>query len=369
MKFGLVIFLLLTVCSAGFSQETGNFQSIGDEILSLISAGDTGGLEIFLDSLADAGEKTFAENFIIEQAKQSVLEGNLDLALALTEAVLLFNLDNTAAQNLYASIEQAKREKEELEEQERQAELERQQQEEELARIEEEKAAEEQKAAEEKEYEDAVSNVTLDNFSLAVNLSPVSFLLYGSGFADLLSGQTTLNSNYGLGVNGRITFTHPYVAFNLNFFCSVFFVPFVSEDLLTEGDFVLSVSSPLIGFPVYLRAGYYGYEFGGPEGQAVSSVLFQGISSPVLGAGIENLKLTGSLGFSFYADILTLFFTHDSVDFAVNLGTSFPVRIFRINDKMSFAVTPSASGTLLVSDGRIEWLSSISVSAGVVINE
>ncbi len=130
---------MLSVFAVSFGQETPDFQAVENEILTLISDNKTSDLEGFLNSLNDADQISFAENLIIEQAKEFVLEGDLDMAPALAEIVLLFNLDNTMAQNLYASIEQAKREKEELEEQERQAELERLRQEEELARIEERK--------------------------------------------------------------------------------------------------------------------------------------------------------------------------------------------------------------------------------------
>ncbi len=89
----------------------------------------------------------------------------------------------------------------------------------------------------------------------------------------------------------------------------------------------------------------------------------------MLGIGLENIKLTAFLGFSFYADFLALFFSQDALDFAINMGTMFPVKIFKIGGNMSFTITPSASGTILLSEGSIEWLSSISVSAGVIINE
>lgn len=57
------------------------------------------------------------EAFALDEARSAIINDNLDDAFAITEAVLMFNLDNNDAQSLYVSIEESINTKLELEKQ------------------------------------------------------------------------------------------------------------------------------------------------------------------------------------------------------------------------------------------------------------
>jgi hypothetical protein len=373
MKAAICIIVFFFSAVTTFAQDSDEKDTLSINLEELIEQKQTDQLDSMLLELTSPEMKSFAEEFIIMKAKEYVLSGDFDYALKLAEIVLLFNLDNTEAQNLYASIEVAKREKEEQEEKQRLEELEKQRQKEE----EEQKAAEEEAEAkrieeekqQEESFEKSVNEISLDNFSLSATVSPASILIYGSEFADRLSGETTVHSAYGFQINGSINFWHPYIAVNLNFQYANHLLQLTASDLVTGGNAVFCLTTPLIGFPVVLRIGFSGMQFTTDAGEIGNTVLFQGFNTIITGIGIENLDLSEKISFSIGIDYLTMSIIEENIDFGINLCTSASFSIFDIRQNIAFTLVPSVQGTLLVSDAGSEWSIYPSISTGVKIND
>ncbi len=85
-------------------------QSVSSEFSTAVENKDLDRIETLLLD-ASSGDSVVMENALLNEAKKAVLSNDYDYASALAELVLLKNLDNEQAQNMYVSIEELKRQK------------------------------------------------------------------------------------------------------------------------------------------------------------------------------------------------------------------------------------------------------------------
>ncbi|MBN1648078.1 MAG: hypothetical protein JW874_08600 [Spirochaetales bacterium] len=383
LKICLIAFLsivLFLIPFTAWTQDNPDLNDLGARIGALVKDRQLDAIDDLLMGLESDESRAFAEKYILDKAREFVLASDLDYAQALAEIVLLFNLDNAEAQNLYAGIENAQREKVELAEKQRLAEEEKKRREEEAKRLEAEKKAEdarlaeekrlgEEKAAEKEAYEKAVSEVGLQNLSGFFSVSPAYFAIQQSGFYDIIAGSETVHSGYGLQGAGYLRFSHPYIEITLNLLYDHLFVSFNDGDLLDTFSITGIISTPLLHFPLALRAGFAGMFFTSADGGAGTTTLFTAWNSLAVGIGLENLKIGKSIALNAGVDLYTFFLSEDLVDLAMGAEISAVIRLFSFGKKLDFVLYPLVRASLVSSDSTLEWTLNPSLAAGVIIND
>ena len=272
-------------------------------------------LSSFLREYAE-DELSELESYIIDSAKNYVIQGDYVYAQALAGVVLRHNLENVDAQELYTSLEssiqqqrkteeenrrkeEAEKQREEEEQNQREAEL--RQAEEERQRQEAARAQEERLQREEQERIEEITIVDIGNFSFSFNAALVNLLLYHSDFYDKYYDSVKINLKYGLGIDAAAYFQHPYVKAGLDVAFDTAFV-----DLLEPSgtpfsySVLLSGTSPLIQFPFYLTTGFSHLLYSFDPDKTIMDVQTISIPSPVLGFRVGNVHYTnGAFGVDF----------------------------------------------------------------------
>lgn len=313
-----------------------------------VSEGDCDKVLSLLDS--QTGDTSSFEERILDKAESLVMQSDYDLAMELTETVLLFNMDNQRAQEMYTSIEQAKKDK-----------------------IKEEKEAliaEEQKKAElkaqkladyrlsVKEYYRTLSKVSYRNFPLEAGLT-----LASAGFAssDFAFSETALR--YGFGGELKASFVHPGIRFDFDFDYVYSPLQFTGEGNKREFNMRTSVTSPVFPIPFALSAGYKKRVLTG------DSSLYDSLAFPVIGAGLSGFEIIPDFLMTAFVDLDLSSFAADSmIDFA--LGGELSLKyIFRLKPLVGIYVEERNRFDFFVLDSASESYFDAALSVGVILNE
>ena len=341
------------------------------------------------------------EAYVFGKAEEMILRDEYEFAQKMLEAVLLNNLENVAAQELYTTLDITIREKkaeEEArlkaeEEAKRFAEVEAKVKAEEVARLKAEeekkrkieeaeqlkakeeaariKAEEDKKKAEEEErrlYYERVNNVTLDHFSASANVGAADFLLYYSKVYSDYAGTGGLYFKYGLSAELSGTFNHPYIIADLEAGFDIFFLNLnPSLALPLSYRIVVSAGTPLIKFPIYLRGGFKHSTFLYGEDED-SEVLVTALISPVAGVGLMDLKLGKRVKMDAALDLYFSPFASDYTHAAFDTSLETSVLFFRKN-RLSLSAVARISSLFVFTEGGLENSSKVELGIGVGLNE
>lgn len=387
-------------------------QAFGDDadpkaaIEAALLAGDAAAVGAIL-SEAPAELAPELESLSLEAARNAVRAGKLDTASSIAEAVLLFNLDNSEAQDLYTSVEEARRLKAAQEEKKRQeaeaarakaeaeaaakaraeAEAAKAEAEREAARAKAEadaKAAEEarlelerrareareadeRKRAEEEAFLRSVRVIGWKNFTASAALSPALVDIGASSFADAYSGDAAVNSGYGFSGSAELRFHHPYVGAKLEASYGLVPFPFSEGDTSNSLSARLAIGTPAIGLPLYLSAGFVSRTYAGADGAEADTVLFTALSSPTLGIGIEDWAPLPNLELGLRAEWLAVSAVDDLIDFAASVRLSGKYYWRRGEAFDLFAGVAVGADGIFAGDG-LEWSIHPSLEAGASIH-
>lgn len=328
-----------------------------------------------LNMTQNDAEKNAAETMVLDEAKAQIFKKDLDSAAKYADAVLRFDFENQDAQNLYLSVDEQRTAQKKLEERKKaeeeakkQALLQEEQQKKAIQAQEDLKKKEAEDKQKEVEFVESVKTVGTKNFSVNLQITPLSLLMYSSPFAGAYSGTQDLPLGLFLPVNLEGAFRHPYVYAGIKNKFGISLVPFGSADRLTEFSTRLSIGTPLTGIPICLSAGYVWYSYTEDSGEMANTVLFAKMSSPSVGLSLENVPIGNN------ADITASFMwlgasTQDSLIQAAFTGELSGRIVLLKMSNIALFVSPSVTGMFIVANSQIEWTCKPSVFAGVSINE
>jgi len=334
------------------------------------------------------------EALILKNAKEAVLRNDLDWAAKIAEIVLLHNLDNIEAQDMFTAIEDAKRSKLALEERKRklaeeaeakaleeklkfEAEvkasetseaIEIAQQEEDIKQAEAAKV-EAQRKAQEAAYLKSVREVTIKNFSGLIDVSPASILVGGSAFADAFSASQSINTKYGFMSLLEARFLHPYVGAGLSFSYEIDPIGFGSLDIRNSLSARACVGTPLTILPVYVSFGYRQFSYASNLGGEANSVLFTALGSPTLGFGIEKWQLTKDVEATLRMEWLAVSITDPLIDFSMSVDFNSRYKFMRFANMFTLYAGLSSNLDMIFAANKAEWNASGALLLGVLINE
>lgn len=363
-KHGIIVLLLLASISFLFADGFTDLQKA-------ISSKDTAKVRVLLESSGTS--KSDFENEILKQAKTYVANDDLDYASELAELVLMYNFDNNDAQKLYTSIEKAKKSKAEadarkqLEEQKKaEEERKRKEAEEEKRQLEEFKEQKKKEEQAKNDYIESVSSISFSNFPMSFGFAlPVEFMK--SAFADEFNNNSRLYTRMGVGFVGNIAFVHPY--FNAKAHVNYNFLPINFMKCGMKSDFRsrLSIGTDLFSEWFRITVGYNTFSLINND----SVVLYESITAPTIGFGVDNVKIADFLEFGLFTDInLITFDANTQINYAYDVDFTaryyLPVKALGlgklyIEDEIVFS-------SIVLSKESEYTISSI-LSVGVSINE
>lgn len=343
-----------------------------DELKSALNKKDTAKVQLLLESASNEDANKY-EAEILDKAKKAVSNDDLDYASTLSEIVLLYDFDNSEAQKLFNSIEKAKKakaetearkkaeEKKKQEEEQRRKEFEEQQRQ--LEEFKQQKKQEEQKK---NEYIESVSTISFKNFPMSYSLN-LPLEISKSSFADEFNKTSNVYTRFGFGLNANVGFNHPYV--NVNMHLTYNFLPIQANEAGTKSDFRSRFTVGLPSFSKWfkLSLGINTYSIFNDN----NAVLYNTLTSPTIGIGIENLTFNNNFSFSFFTDMNFITFDENSEinyawDMEAILRYTLPVTIFK-NGKLYLENTTSY--TSLIVSKQSEWFLDTQFSFGVSLNE
>jgi hypothetical protein len=341
------------------------------------------------------------EAYVFGKAEEMILKDEYEFAQKMLEAILLNNLENFAAQELYTTLDITIREKKaeeearlkaeeeakrlaeveakvkaeeearlkaEEEEQRKKEEVERKKAEEEAARVWEEKARKQKEEEERRLYYERVNNITLDHFSAHADIGAADFLLYYSKVYSDYAGSGGTHFKYGLSADISGTFNHPYIIADLEAGFDIFFLNLnPSLALPLSYSIVLSAGTPLIKFPVYLRGGFKHSMFLYGEDED-SEVLVTALISPVAGVGFMDLRLGNRVKLGVTADLYFSPFVSEYTDAAFDTSLETSVLFFE-KGQLSLSAVAHLSSLFVFTGGGLENSSKLELGIGVGLNE
>lgn len=377
MKRNVVIVLMLLLPLFVFAQEVNpNLQS--DSQTSVSS--ETSTLKLLQTALKNkkitevksllenSGEKETkeCEALILDTAKKAVEKDDLDFAYSLSEIVLMYNFDNLEAQQLYTSIDKARKSKAELLAKEAEKAKQKKEDEERKRQLEEYNAMKKQEAEKKEAYQKSISSIDFNNFPIYASISPVALDFTSSEIADEYNSKNGINTKYGAGAFIDLGFKHPYILADLHLNYEFLFADFGDKGAKSSLMTRLTLGSPIISNYVRLSLGYNLFNYINDK----NSVLLRNVSAPTLGFGIEKVKIGKNFSFDLFSDINTLTFIKESkIDFGFDIDLSMryvlPVQLFKKN---IYIQNNTYFNGYAVSQ---KWEQSIntSFSVGVAINE
>lgn len=350
MKSKKCILIILTIVLVTPCVYAGNLQNAIDEKdLGMV-------LDYLLD--ADPEDSPAIEEQILEAARNAVRAGDLGYARELAGTVLLFNIDNASAAELYLAIEEAERQTEFRRQNE---ELEREQnrlREQEAARI---------------EYRESLSQIRSDHFRFRATLGPLHYLYYRPGDT---TEQGTIGSHGSL----SFRFQHPLISIGTSFFYDYSYYSFSNYIHGRDAGIHLWLGAPLwIGtalsegnaffiLPLHLRFGLRQTVF--TEASETKSPHFPVIGSllvPVAGLYIDQLQVNSFMSFSAGIDWLPLgTFNPDGVlRDSIAWDSGLDIHLFSIRPGLSLHLQPSIRGIFIVSTQATEWSVKPGLALGV----
>lgn len=359
MKKKLLLLFVLAFSTYIFAQST-------DDLLEALKAKQIDTVQSLLEDSTDEDSEVF-ESLILEESRKAVKKDDLDYAYDLANIVLMYDFDNVEAQDLFTSIERAKKSKAEVAAKEAEKEKKRQEEEEQRRQIEEFQAQKQKEQEEKIEFEKAVTTVSLDNFPLSIGFVPVSMEFLNSEIANTYKGSNKFEMKYGLGLHANFGFNHPFLFIrgkaNYDFYVASFAKNGMKSDLKTR----FAIGSPIISDFVCLSVGYNWAKYIDSN----NSVLIQSINSPTIGFGIDNLKFGDDLLISLYTDINTIIFNpkaHIDFAFSEDLTIRYDLPI-KIAEKNTLYIENNTLFTANVISAEWEYAINTSIVVGVKINE
>lgn len=307
MKKRIILSALILFVSVLFAQTS-------EDLLKALKEKNVDTVRTILEDSSEEEAPLF-EELILEDSKRAVKKDDLDYAYQLAEVVLMYDFDNKTAQDLFTSIEKAKKSKAEIAAKEAEKERKRQEEAEKQRQIEEYQAQKQKEEEQKIEHEKAVSTITKNNFPILVGVSPLSFDFTKSEVADEYTGKEQLEVKYGLGLHGNVGFEHPYLMANAHLNYNFNFLSFAENGMKSDLETRLTVGTPIISDYVRLSLGYNCINYI----NANKSVVLKDVYAGTLGFGVENVKLPKNLTLSAFADFNTVAFTSNKVNLAFDV--------------------------------------------------
>ncbi|MBO6177374.1 MAG: hypothetical protein J6O39_07520 [Treponema sp.] len=334
---------LLSVISA-FSVFAQDFS----ELDSALKAEDSSRVLSILENAGSHSDEF--EQRVLDAAAELVMKGNVDLAADYTETVLLFDMDNKKAQEMYTAIEKARKDKIK-EQQEAAVVAEKKKVEEKARRLQEYKFSV-------AEYYRSLKKVSYRNFPVEIGLIPLAFDYEASSFT-----ETDSFLRYGFGGEVKAAFVHPGIKFDLN-------LDYIHSPVMlasgegTKGEFNLraAVTSPVFPVPLSLSAGY--------RNRTVKSnaSLYKSISGPLIGIGVNDFELMPDFFLTAFFDLDLASSMSDSMqDFAFGAEVDFKY-IFRIKPMLGIYVAEKNRFNAFFIGHESESYLDCLFSAGIVLN-
>lgn len=358
MKKNLLVLFVLAFGTFLFAQST-------DDLLSALKEKQIDTVQSLLEDCEDENEAVF-EEMILEESRKAVKKDDLDYAYDLANIVLMYDFDNLEAQDLFTSIERAKKSKAELAAQEAEKEKKRQEEEEQRRQVEEYQAQKQKEADDKLEYEKAVSTVSMENFPFSVGFAPASMEFLNSEIANIYKNTTKTEMKYGLGVQTNFGFNHPFLFLKGKVSYDFYLVSFAENGMKSDLKSRVGIGSPIISDYVCLSVGYNWFNYL----KSNDSVLVQKIHSPTVGFGIDNLKFGDSVLVSLYTDVNTILFSQKTnIDFA--FAEDFTIRYdlpVKLADKTIYLENNTIFSANVIYS-KWEYTVNTSLILGVKINE
>ncbi|MCR5218001.1 hypothetical protein [Treponema sp.] len=324
---------------------------VAQDFGALDQAVNDGNCDLVLSILESSGsDASKMEERVLDAAGNLVMASNYDLAMELTETVLLFNMDNSRAQEMYTSIEKAKKDK-----------------------IREEKEAlivAEQKKAElkaqrmadykvsVKEYYRSLAKVSYRNFPLEAGLIPLSFNLSSTDFAEESSAM-----RYGFGAEFKASFVHPGIRLDLGL--DYIYQPVILSGQGEKSDLNMraAVTSPVFPIPFSVSAAY--------KSRWVTSdaSLYKVLSFPAIGIGLDGFEILPDFSMTAFLDFDLCSSAADSmIDFALGGEVSFKY-VFRVKPLIGIYLAEKNRFDIFVIDSSSESYLDAALSVGIILNE
>ncbi|GAB6089051.1 hypothetical protein JCM12856_06440 [Spirochaeta dissipatitropha] len=329
-----------------------------ESLQNAISRKDTGTvLDYLID--AEAHESLVIEEQILSAAREYVRAGELAYARELAGTVLLYNIDNQSAADLYIAIEEA----------ERQAEI-RQQQE----ALERDQARLRQQEEDLIEYRAGLQQIRSEHFRFQAVLGPLHYNYYRP---DGITEKGTLGSHGSL----AFRFQHPLISVGTRVFYDNSYFSFSDYVQSHDAGLYIWLGAPLwIGtalsqnedffvLPLHLRFGLRYTRFTpASEPESVNLPVVGSMIVPVAGVYIDQTQLNSFMNFSLGFDWLPLgtFNPEGVLRDSLSWDSELDIRIFEVRPGLSLNLQPSIRGTVIISTQSTEWSVKPGLALGVM---
>ncbi|MBN1698804.1 MAG: hypothetical protein JW881_14910 [Spirochaetales bacterium] len=341
MKRQLFILIILLLPSFLFAAD---FEKDIDDIIARY---EDDALYRYLTVNRDNPDFTEIEDYILKKVKEIILGKNYDRGKKMLETVLLNNLDNKKAQDMYLSINKY---------------------------IKEEEDAEIHRPDEQKE---TIKEV-IEPFPLFFTLQagPVGTLFtYSQFFSRYYAEDDTpflyhsiILFTYGISLACSIYCVLPAVETGIEVDFDTFFLTIYGEEG-TEFFYRIVSSTTLssIDFPVFLRLGFAHriYTF---SDTINPDVLLASFPSPVIGIGLRRVHFLRDLGINASIDYYCASLLTSYAEVAIDCAVALFYRLYR-GTLFSFEINFEISDFIIINNDYIENNTKIVINAGMSINE
>lgn len=294
------------------------FAQTSEDLLKALKEKNVDAVRMVLEDSSEEDAPLF-EELILEDSKKAVKKDDLDYAYKLAEVVLMYDFDNKTAQNLFTSIEKAKKSKAEMAAKEAEKERQRQEEAERQRQIEEFQAQKQKEQEAKEEHEKAVSTISKGNFPILIGLSPLSFDFTSSEIAAEKTGKKDVESKYGAGLFTNVGFVHPYLLANLHLNYNFQFFSFAGNGMKSDLETRFTVATPIISDVVRLSLGYNCINYINSN----DTVVLTDINAGTLGVGIEDVKFGENFTLAAFVDFNTIAFMSDKINLAFDGDVTF----------------------------------------------
>jgi len=287
------------------------FAQTSEDLMKALKEKNVDEVRTILEDSSEEDAPLF-EELILEDSKKAVKKDDLDYGYKLAEVVLMYDFDNKTAQDLFTSIEKAKKSKAEIAAKEAEKEKQRQAEAEKQRQVEEYQAHLQKQQEAKEEHEKAVSTISKNNFPILIGLSPLSLDFTKSEINDEYKGSQSMEIKYGAGLHANAGFVHPYLLANLHINYDFEFLSLAGNGMKSDLETRFTVGTPIISDYVRLSLGYDVINYI----NANKSVVLTDIYAATLGFGVEEVKLGKSFTLSAFADFNTIAFMSNRINLA-----------------------------------------------------
>ena len=378
MKSYMLIFLIAVVLvSTAFADE------ITARIDQAAAAENTDELKAIMDEESIKESYPEIENYLVGKAKNAVIAGNYGLARKLLDLILLKNLDNIDAQDMYISLEREEREKR-LAEEKKQALEEARLAEERRKKEEEKRLLEEQRLKEENEKLKVITQkmeeeklnppppviveVPAENpFSFYGELGAADFIMYRSGFFSDVYGKDKTSFRYGISLGGTVLYNKDDFSAGFDLYAESFFLKIAPESAsVFSWKAALYASVLSFPLPLYLRLGWTQTSYNYPD-DVGEDMYITSLFSPLLGIGLKDLEITEKIDLSALFDFYIISFMTSYFDgaFDTGIGIKYDLPDYK---KYDLYLRGNIAGTFVLGDSKMENNLKLQIIAGAGIS-